>query len=97
MTRTLFSTILGMCETFVEVDGPVRGWFAQRIEGGMVLGLGRVQATFCPTRAGAKLAMSGVAFLAVDAACTLAGHLPWLTADPLELALWAVTVRKLTA
>ncbi len=36
-------------------------------------------------------------FLLVDAAYSRSGHLPWLTADPLELITWLLMGLKLTA
>jgi hypothetical protein len=77
------------------LDFSKKGWFISRLsKGGAILGLGGVQASICPTRAGVKVAVAVLTFLGVEAALTLCGH----PADPPELIrTWvALSVVRLT-
>ena len=103
LTRTLYTNMLRTCDIFIEVDGPVRGWFISRLtQGGAALGLGRLQATICPTRAGVQAILLGLTFLGVDAALTLICHrhptfMGWLSDDPPGLLItWALLAKRLT-
>lgn len=93
MSRTTFFD-MGLCEVFVEVNGPVKLWAIERSVDGLDIHIGRLNLQISLTKQSMMLAKTIVLLAAIDVVSNIAisafSFRAFLTISLAELGIWAI-------